>query len=309
MTRSRRLPHVGLFTVGLLGIAVTFGGRVRADEAACIAASEDELTLRKTGKLQAALKALALCAQPKCSSEVRVECTKRIVELQAALPSIVFAATDESGDDLGSVSVTLDGALLTTSLDGKAVTLDPGPHTLRFEASGMRALDKQVIVREGEKDRRVSVVLQSTSPPAMSSPSAIAVESAPPSPSTSVGSWNGRKTIAIATGVVGLGGVALGSAFGLLARSEWSSSQSLCAPGACPSQSAHAAAIVDQESASTKALVSTVAFGVGVAGIAGAIVLWLTAPSAGSANGKSRGVWVSPIVGVGCEGVLMGSKF
>ena len=77
----------------------------------------------------------------------------------ALLPSMVLRATDAAGNDLAGVTVTLDGVALPTGLNGRAVPADPGTHTLRFEAAGRPPVDKTVLLAEGEKDRRVSVVI------------------------------------------------------------------------------------------------------------------------------------------------------
>jgi hypothetical protein len=54
-----------------------------------------------------------------------------------------------------AVKVTADGALLTEQLDGRAVRLDPGVHTFRFEAPGNAPLEQPVVVGEGEHDRPI----------------------------------------------------------------------------------------------------------------------------------------------------------
>lgn len=53
--------------------------------------------------------------------------------------------------------VTMDGQLRSEALDGKAVPVDPGTHTLRFEHGGETPIDQQIVVREGEKSRVVTV--------------------------------------------------------------------------------------------------------------------------------------------------------
>jgi hypothetical protein len=301
LTNSRPYPTGRVFALVLVcggSFVATLTTVARADERACIAASENELSLRKAGKLHDALKELAVCAEPTCSAEVKAECAKRIAEVQAALPTVVFAATDASGSDIGDLTVTLDGATLRDSRSGRAVPVDPGPHTVRFQATGKPGTERTFIFREGEKDRLVSVVLGGAPVP-----------SAPAETPVSDGSWNGRKTLAVVTGVVGVAGVALGSVFGLVARSDWSSSESTCSRVSCPTPGAHAAALSDQESASTSALVSTVAFGVGAASLAGAVVLWLTAPSGGSASGRRGNVEVAPMVTAGSRGFLVRGTF
>src|ERR1700722_10264297 len=64
-----------------------------ADAEACIAASESEVGLRKDEKLLAAMEKLAVCGAPSCPNEIRFECRRRLVALNAALPSLVLAAT------------------------------------------------------------------------------------------------------------------------------------------------------------------------------------------------------------------------
>jgi hypothetical protein len=303
MTISRKpsLRHFPL-TLALLGGPLTLASPARADEAACVAASENEFALRKAGKLLDALKELAVCAAPKCSAEVKAECAKRLIEVRAAQPAVILGATDEAGNDMGAVNVTLDGAPLTGSLDGGATTVDPGSHTLRFEAPGKPPVEKKVIFREGEKDRHITVVL--------GAPTAVLPPAAAPSSGTW---WNARKTLAVTSGAVGLVGVVLGSAFGVAAKSDWSSSQSLCSPGNCPSTSAHDSAVSDQQSASTCALVSTIGFVVGVAGIAGGAALWFTAPSGASGSGAGGGtrarVRIAPMIGAGTGGLVMRGGF
>src|SRR5579872_4668504 len=97
----------------------------RADDTACIAASEQELTLRQQGKLHDALKQLAACADASCPDEVKAECTRRVAEVDAAMPTLVVVAQDGAGNDLSDVRVSVDGAPLLASLDGRPVSLDP----------------------------------------------------------------------------------------------------------------------------------------------------------------------------------------
>ena len=83
------------------------------------------LTEGQQGKLHDALKKLAVCSDATCSSEVRAECTQRIAAIDAAMPTLVLAAKDGSGNDLYDVRVSMDGAPLTGNLDGRPISLDP----------------------------------------------------------------------------------------------------------------------------------------------------------------------------------------
>ena len=80
------------------------------------------------------MKQLAILRRPELPQEVRDECSRRILRLNADMPTIVLGATDGAGNDLSAVTVTVDGAPLVTAINGRAVAIDPGNHTLRFEA-------------------------------------------------------------------------------------------------------------------------------------------------------------------------------
>jgi hypothetical protein len=102
-----------------------------------------------------------------------------------------------------------------------------------------------------------------------------------------------QRTAAIAIGSVGLAGVAAGGALGLLAMSTWSAAEAKCPTHTTCSKEAH--------DLSTKTLGlakgSTIAFAAGGAVVAGAVVLWLTAPSSSSTPARPASLRLSPIVG------------
>jgi hypothetical protein len=55
----------------------------------------------------------------------------------------------------------MDGEILVRKLDGKSVTVDPGPHTFKFEIAGAQAVVERALVKEGEKARSVNVSFDS----------------------------------------------------------------------------------------------------------------------------------------------------
>jgi len=169
--------------VAVASAAIAFvASNARADEAACIAASENEVSMRKAGRLQEALKQLAVCAAPTCSSEVNAECTKRIGEVKDALPTVVVRATDSGGNDLTDVKVSMDGASLVTKLDGLAVDVDPGAHTFLFEAADGKT-EQKVVITEGGKAQRITAAFGAagTAPVATTPGVATSGQSAAPS--------------------------------------------------------------------------------------------------------------------------------
>ena len=278
MTPSRGIP----LAVGLaLATFAASGKDARADEAACIAASESALTLRQQGKLHAALEQLATCSDPACSSELRQDCAQRVSAVNAAMPTLIVAAKDGTGNDLSAVTVTLDGAPLLTTLDGRPLSVDPGHHAFHFETPGAPPQDKQLVVREGEHDRPVNVVL--------ASPSATTTVITGPTDAGSVASatWSTRKTLALVTGGVGLVGIGLGAVFGALAIADKNKEGQNCGtPATCGN---FAQASEDYRVAGNNATGATLAFIAGGVLVAGGAVLWFTAPkSSGATPSASR---------------------
>jgi hypothetical protein len=245
----------------------------RADEAACIAATEESLTLRQQGKLHDALKKLAICAEASCSSEVKAECTQRIDAIDAAMPTLVLEAKDGAGNDLYDVRVSMDGALLAGNLDGRPVAIDPGEHAFVFETAETPPLEKRLVLREGEKDRHESVTLGSPPPTPAPAPTPAPL---PPPPPPALSTWSTQKTLAVVSGGVGVVGLGLGAWFGAFAASSQSREKSDCSATSCSNP---AQAVEDYNTAKDDAAGATFAFVAGGALLAAGAVLWFTAPA------------------------------
>jgi hypothetical protein len=273
----------------MTSVGVTAAGIAAADDATCIAASERALTLRKQGQLRGALQDLAVCADPGCPDEVKSECTKRIGAIKSMMPTLVLAATDRAGNDVFAVKVTMDGAPLLEVLDGRPVAIDPGEHTFRFETAGQPPVEKTLVIREGEKDRRESILV---------GPAPVAPPPAPSfTPAPTPGAWNTQKTLGLVGGGVGLVGIGLGIVFGLYASSSQSREKSDCPAAGC---AALAQGTEDYNTAKKDALGSTVAFAAGGAFLAAGAVLWLTAPATRGASTGAVGLHLAPaILGTG----------
>jgi hypothetical protein len=210
----RRLSSFIPLALGLAPAVVSLPRTALADDAACFAASENEIGLRKEGKLREAIKQLTVCATPSCPAEVSSECGRRLIELNKALPTIIVSATDASGNDVAAVTVTLDGAPFATSLSGLSLPIDPGSHTLRFAAGVTPIVEKTVVIKQGEKDRRVNVTLGASA----------AVTSAPATPPA--GAWSTQQTLAVVSAGVGVVGIVAGAVTGVLALSDTSTTHS-----------------------------------------------------------------------------------
>jgi hypothetical protein len=268
--------------LALLGTALSVAPPALAGEPSigdCLLAAEASLKLRGEHKLRLTRTQLLVCSAPSCPAEVRQECMKRIDEVNAASPTIVLAVKS-GGKEMSAVNVTVDGQLLADHLDGSALSVDPGAHEFTFEAKGLPPLTETIILHEGEKDRRETVILgggPKTPAPSSSDNTATTVPTegetvAPKDEDTG----NTQRVLGIVTGGVGVAGLAVGSVFGVFASSAWNKAKTECSSGTdCPSN-----AMNDRSSALTDATVSTVGFIAGGVLAVGGVVLFLTAPRA-----------------------------
>jgi hypothetical protein len=174
-----------------------------------------------------------------CPALVKADCADLLARVDAEVPSVVLVVRDEKGSDRADVRLFVDGEAVRDHLDGMPVAMDPGEHVLRFEAVGAGAVERHVVLRMGEKGRRVAVVLHaaaavggapspapSPAPPAAApAPSPAIAIAAPPAEATHVSPY--------AYVLGGLSLAALGS-FTYFAISGKSLEQSLagsCSPG------------------------------------------------------------------------------
>jgi hypothetical protein len=179
----------------------------RATEDACYAAATDAQRLRKDVRLVEARDKLLVCARTSCPSDAAKLCNQWLAEVTAAIPTLVVSAKDAAGRDVPDVRVMLDGKLLADKLDGMAIPVDPGTYRLRCEHSGSGAVEQQLVVHEGEKNRLVSITFGGAAAPTALASSAVEPER-PPS--------RGGGSSALGWAVTGLGVASLG-VFGYLA--------------------------------------------------------------------------------------------
>lgn len=292
MDHGRRIVVASL-AVALAMTATPHTARAQ-DADACINASESSLSLRKAGKLIDARKALATCAAPACPDPVKSSCQQRMQDIDRAVPSVVFQVKDAAGNDVPSVKISVDGQPRDERV-GTAMSLDPGTHTFTFDAPGLPSATKTLVIVEGVKDRP-EVVTLGTPAPAAPAPAAAPTTEQPPAAASGGSS---QKTIGLVVGGVGIAGLAVGTVFGLMASSSWSTAQSEQQKGLWPQDSN------DQKTASNQATVSTIGFIAGGVLVAGGAILWLTAPSASS----TPAVGLAPSAGPGGGGALLRGTF
>ena len=145
---------------GALGCAALLGGTSVAraeeapDKAACVAALDEAQASRAGRKLIASRASYVRCSHEACPDMIRDDCSKGLREVDEALPTLVLSATVD-GRDATDARVMLDGERLG-GLDGRALSVDPGPHVARFERPGSGPVEVKIVAREGEKNRLVT---------------------------------------------------------------------------------------------------------------------------------------------------------
>ena len=224
----------------------------------CVSAYELAQDLRRTGKLIEAREALITCSQPACPSAATVDCTRWLGEVEQSLPSVVVSAHDARGHEVSDLRVLVDGAPLVAAPSGLATPIDPGAHTFRFESSLGPAIEERITIREGEKNRAVSVILGPAPAPAAASGAPSSSAPARPIPA-----------LAWVLGGVGVAGFAMLAGFGASSLGDESALRETCAPR-CAEEDVHAIRV--------KHTIADIGLGVGVASLGVAAVLFFTRP-------------------------------
>jgi hypothetical protein len=234
-----------LVTVGL------WNHRVLAQtKQACAASYEQAQQQRNAGHYLAAREALLVCAQPGCPSFVSQDCVQWLSEVEGATPTIVVEARDAAGREISEVRVTVDGREFLERLTGRAVAIDPGPHSFVCETAGMEPVHTDIVVREGEKTRVLSVAFAAGQSPSMTMPK----------------ERPGVPAVVYALGATAFVATGTFAYFGLTATHDANAMRSTCMPHCQES---------DVDAARSKFLVANVALGVGVASLGAGVWIYL----------------------------------
>ncbi|MEO7113588.1 MAG: hypothetical protein ABI183_24330 [Polyangiaceae bacterium] len=245
------MPEINARLIAPIAIALLFSADfARASETdVCVAAAERAQVERKKTAFIAARNDLVICAGEACPLQVRNDCKGWLTEVDAAQPSIVPSFIDENGADVSDVSVSSDGVLLLDHIDGRAVAINPGAHTLVFSRQNDSVVQK-IVVREGEHDRVVTVQAPKKSLAPVSEPTS--------SSGVSPAVWV----------LGGVGVLALGTAAGfwIAGRDARGDLYDTCGTnGSCSNE--------DVDSAKRKLVIGDVLAGVGIAAIGAAVII------------------------------------
>jgi len=245
-TPRTKLVALALLAVGLASSVVEAQDTTQPDKAACVASYENGQNQRQEGALRRAKKEFSRCADPACPDVTKGDCTTWSAELDKSIPTVTFVVKDEGGADLNDVAVLMDDQPLVPKISGAAIEVDPGSHRFRFESKGFSAIEQAVVVREGEKNRPVSIVMQKPA-----------------------GKGGGGGSISPATwvlGGVGVAGIGVFAVFGGIGLSEQSDAESTCAPR-CGDD------VIDP--IQTKFIAADIALSIGLASLGAALLVGL----------------------------------
>ena len=285
------------YLLASLGIALSIGvvpvvARADAGEKeACAKSYEAAQRFRKKGQLRASRRELLECARATCPAVLSTDCASWLRDLDAALPTIVPVVRDGEGRDVVDARVSVDGELVASKLEGRALEIDPGQHVLRVVVEGREPLEQTIVVREGERRRAVTVSFPSARPTGPTSATAPG-EPAPAVADAQVGSSPGTHPAAWVFGGLGLASLGGFAYFGVSGLNQESTLRE-CRPHCTES------AVAD---ARRSYLFADVTLGVGVVSLLAATYFFMKHPAASPSTGsttaatEAASIWVAPTV-------------
>lgn len=151
--------------VGACGAVLFLGGAARGEDApaptsesrACSSAFKSAQQSVQSNRFVEASQSFSKCAREVCGESMAQECSHRNSEIYSDLSSVVFVVTDPAGDPMTEVQVTMDGAPLTSRLDGLSLPVEAGTHEFAFSTRGGVFASQKVVIFRGQHNRAISV--------------------------------------------------------------------------------------------------------------------------------------------------------
>jgi hypothetical protein len=242
----------------------------------------------------------------------------RAAALEGKLSNLVITVANA---DTPGLEVKQNGSVVGKAVWGTAVPVDPGSYVVTAQAPGKRPWTKTTEVASNGLKVEVAIPpLEDetaapgamppppmTAQPAAMGPAQAPMTAAPPPPAADVAETTTSPQrmigwIVAGTGVVGLG---IGTAFGLMSKSQTAERDKVCPETDCPRSRINQ--YLDFENkAQTDATISNVAFIVGGVAVATGVVLVITAPSRPAGT---TALHVAPWAGANSAGAMMGGAW
>jgi hypothetical protein len=227
----------------------------------CGSAYERAQTERLAGHYVAASEAALACSQLRCNAAIVKECVRFYESLEQDTPTLVFSARKAEGGELTNVRVEMDGKRVADQLTGRAFKVDPGQHAFVFIEAQRGQMQVSETARVGDHARVIEVTFADP----------FAKKETPSKPADSAPQKShGVPAMTYVLGGVGIVGLGTFIGFRLKADNEYSDYSSSCAPR-CSAD--------DVKAVRREFLISYVSLGVGIAGLAGAGLVYVFAPS------------------------------
>jgi hypothetical protein len=193
----------------------------------------------------------------------------QIEKLRPRVPSLTLRLPPDAPR---GVVVKRGGVELSSAALGVALPIDAGEHELSTQVPGGTEHLQKISLAPGESREIVLHIELPPPPPGASSSAAVPTQTSPPPPPPPPPSSPSRTPAYVALGV-GATGIVVGAIAGVLALQRKSIVDQECSGNRCSSAGKDAA-----DSGKTFGTVSTVGFGVGLAGLGAGLILWLTSP-------------------------------
>ncbi len=233
--------------------------------------------LRNQGQLVESRELALQCAAQRCPGDVRKDCLGWVEQLKQQTPSLSLRVTVDGRNET-SVKVLLDGQQVLTTLTGRALPLNPGPHEVQIEVEGFPPYQESVFLNEAERFRVVSASFVSEAAPPTAGPG-VAPLSSPPTADTAAST---------PLSVYVLGGVGLAAAinavgWGVYFRSGYEQLETGCAPN-CADDSI--------DVVKKRGLIADISTGVSVLSLGGAALIYFLAGDEAPASAPVDIAWL-----------------
>jgi len=180
------------------------------------------------------------------------------------LPQVPFLTVVVSASVQHASSVLRDGTPLPPNAQGLEAAVDPGEHVIVFVGPDGARTEQRVVLAKGEHKTIVLGFANAREAAQAARPSS------PPPLSPAAGDRPATSPWVYITGAAGVAGILTGSIAGLLAIHDKNVVDGACVGLACSARGKHAAS-----AAKTEATVSTIGFGVGLAGLVSSVIIYL----------------------------------
>ncbi len=228
----------------------------------------------------------------------------RVQQVEGQVSTLTILVAPPTSNVPGLV-VRRDGLVLSPAAWGSPIPVDPGTHRIEVSAPSKVTWTVPVDVAASAAKVRIDVPTLVDAPVTreahdVDKPAVVSVVAVTPTASGS----STQRTVGLVVAGLGIGSVAVGSVFGLVAKSNNDAALGHCGGGTiCDAEGV--ALTQDAQSAAT---VSTIAFGVGGAAVLTGVILFFTAPKKTSPPSIAR--WrAAPALGPSSAALLMGGAW